>query len=169
MVADQNCTRTNVVLLRHFLHTFLLEQRAAGAAEWAVRLHQDTLLFAKVDNLLLRQVGVVLDLVGGGDNSCLAQQLLQVGNAEVRNANRLHLATLLHRLHPLPRIHIRPLSVEIARAVLVLGEEWVVAIGVHGDGPVHEPEINIIQSEVLQRLVKALLRKPGLVESAPQF
>ena len=71
------------MLLRHFLHTFLLEQRAAGAAEWAVRLHQDTLLFAKVDNLLLRQVGVVLDLVGGGDNSCLAQQLLQVGNASL--------------------------------------------------------------------------------------
>ena len=96
------------MLLRHFLHTFLLEQRAAGAAEWAVRLHQDTLLFAKVDNLLLRQVGVVLDLVGSGDDGCLSKQLLEVLDGVVGDADGLDLlgVCLVQLLHVLPCVDV---------------------------------------------------------------
>jgi hypothetical protein len=38
----------------------------------------NTLLLAEVDNLLLRQTGVVLDLVNGGDDGGVRQKLLEV-------------------------------------------------------------------------------------------
>jgi len=38
----------------------------------------NALLLAEVDNLLLRETGVVLDLVDGGDDSGMRQKLLEV-------------------------------------------------------------------------------------------
>ena len=76
LVADQNSAGSDVVLLGHLLHALLLEERAASAAKRAVCLDQNVLLLAEVDDLLLRQVGVVLDLVRSGDNRGILQQRL---------------------------------------------------------------------------------------------
>jgi hypothetical protein len=50
----------------------------AGATQRAVGLNMDTLLLAEVDDLLLGKLGVVLDLVNGGNDGGVRQKLLEV-------------------------------------------------------------------------------------------
>jgi hypothetical protein len=44
----------------------------------------DALLLAEVDNLLLRERRVVLDLVDGGDDGSMREELLEVAFAVLR-------------------------------------------------------------------------------------
>ena len=62
MVAQQDGAGADLVLLGEFVDGLLLEQGAARAAQGAVGGDVDALGLAKVDNLLLRAVWVVLNL-----------------------------------------------------------------------------------------------------------
>jgi hypothetical protein len=78
MVAQQDSRRADVVLLSNLEDVFVLEQGAASASKWTVSHDMDTLLFAEIHNLLLRQGGMVLNLIDCRNNSGLGKKLLQV-------------------------------------------------------------------------------------------
>lgn len=78
MVAEEHCSRADAALLGNLDHGRGGEERAARAAERAVGDDMDALVAAEVDNLLLRQAGVVLDLVDGGDDGAPREELLEV-------------------------------------------------------------------------------------------
>lgn len=62
MVADQNRTMADVVLLGNLFHDILLEEWTAGGAQRTVSFDQDAFLFAEVGDVLLRKQRMVLDL-----------------------------------------------------------------------------------------------------------
>lgn len=95
-------------------------------------------------------------LVCGGDNGSLVKELLQVLDAIVRDTNGLGLACLDQLLQVLPGVDMRPLAIEVTRAILELWEEWVVAISIHGHWPVDEIEVDIVEAKSLQAQVDAL-------------
>jgi hypothetical protein len=92
----------------------------------------NALFLAKVDDFLLGQQRVVLDLVGGGRDGGLGEQLLQVLDRVVCDADGLDLVgvRLDQGLHVLPGVDVGDAAVEVARAVFELGEEGVVSWGV---------------------------------------
>jgi hypothetical protein len=156
MVAQQHTSSRDVMFLRDGKHFLLLEQRAASATKRTVSSNVNAFLLAKVNNLLLRQERVILDLVDSGRGLCTLEQLGQERNTVVADAN---VAGLLLRkgFHSLPSLDMRPCCLEIARAVRVLGEAIVVAIGVHRDRPVDEEEVDIVQTKSLERLFETQL------------
>ena len=81
MIAQQHSGRLDAVLLGDGDDGLGREQRAARAAERAVRHDMDALLVAEVDNLLLRQRRVVLNLVHGGDDGGVREELFEVAFA----------------------------------------------------------------------------------------
>ena len=89
----------------------------------------DALLLAEVDDLLLWQERVVFDLVGGGDDGGLGEELLEVLDGVVGHADGLDLlrVCLVQLLHVLPCVDVGDGAVEIAVAVFELGEEGVVS------------------------------------------
>lgn len=78
MVAQKNRCRADAALLGNLDDGLSGEQRASRAAERAVGDYVDALGGAEVDDFLLRQAGVVLDLVDGGDDAAAGEQLLEV-------------------------------------------------------------------------------------------
>jgi hypothetical protein len=78
VVAQENGSGADIVLLCDFEHGLVFAQWGACASQRAVRGDVNALLLAKVDNFLLGQEGMVLDLVDGWDNSALRKQLLEV-------------------------------------------------------------------------------------------
>jgi len=78
MVAQQNSRRLHPMLLGDLDNRFSLEKRPAGASQRAVGHDVYPLLLAEVYNLLLRQSRVVLDLVNGGDDGCVGEELVEV-------------------------------------------------------------------------------------------
>lgn len=127
MPAQQNSSRSNAALLRNGHDRLGSEQRAAGAAQRTVRGDVDAFLLAEVDDLLLRQGGVVLNLVGGGHDGGLWEELLQVLHAVVGDADGLDLAGADELLHALPGGDVRVAVNDVARAVGQFGEDGVVA------------------------------------------
>lgn len=125
--AQQNSSGSNTALLGNGHDRLGSEQRATGAAQRAVRGDVDALLVAEVDDLLLWQGGVVLDLVGGGDDGGLGQELLQVLDAVVGDADGLDLAGADELLHALPGRDVGVTVDDVPRAVGELGEDGVVA------------------------------------------
>lgn len=123
--AQQNRRRSHTALLGDSDNRLSCEQGAAGAAQGTIRGDVDALLVAEVDDLLLRQGGVVLDLVGGGDDARLGQELLQILDAVVGDADGLDLAGVHEILHALPRCDMRVAVDDIPRAVGQLGEDGV--------------------------------------------
>lgn len=76
MIAQQDCSRANVVLLGNLDDRLGFEHGTACATEGAVGHNVNALLLAEIDDLVLRQSRMVLNLVDGWDNCCLGQQLL---------------------------------------------------------------------------------------------
>ena len=68
VIAQQHRPRFDAMFLRNLQHALLLHHRAPRAAKRAVGRDVDALGAAIVDDLLLGQVGVVLDLVDGGSD-----------------------------------------------------------------------------------------------------
>lgn len=129
VVAQENSGGANVVLLGDFVDNLILEQRAASATQWAVRGDVDALLLAEIVDFLLRAQWVVLDLVNGRGDFRLSKQLLQILDGVVGNTNGLDLVgvVLNQLLHALPCLDVSGRVVNVARAILVLGEEGVVS------------------------------------------
>ena len=127
MVAQQHGTSRDIILLRYLLHPILLKQRASRTAEGRIGLYQDTLFRAEVDNILLREVWVIFNLIrcrgDGGDR----EDLLEEFDAVVGDANGANLIRSRELLELLPCLQVRPAFVKIAGAVRVFGEFLVVA------------------------------------------
>lgn len=87
MITQQHSRWLDAVLLGDGDDRFGREHRAARATERAVRHDVDALLVAEVDNLLLRQSRVVLDLVDGGDDGCMREELFEVSFAVLERGN----------------------------------------------------------------------------------
>lgn len=121
MIAEQNAARRDLVLLCRFLDLLLLEQWAACAAKGTVCSDEDTLLLAELDNVMLREVGVVFDLIHCRGDLDLREELFQKLDGQVANSNGLCLSGLEQLLHFLPSLDPGPVGVEIARAIWELG------------------------------------------------
>ena len=81
MITQQHSRGLNAMLLRDLDDGLSREERAARAAERAVGHDVDALFLAQVDNLLLRQRRVVLDLIDGGDDGSVGEELFEVAFA----------------------------------------------------------------------------------------
>jgi hypothetical protein len=94
----------------------------------------NTLLFAEINDFLLREKRVVLDLVGSGNDSRLCEQLLEVLDRVVCNADGLDFVGvgLDELLEVLPCVDVGYAVVDVAGAVWKLGEEGVVACVLSG-------------------------------------
>lgn len=68
MIAEENSRGRNTLLLGNLNNRLSGHDWATCAAKRTVGLNVDALLLTEVDNLLLRELGVVLDLVNGGDD-----------------------------------------------------------------------------------------------------
>jgi hypothetical protein len=88
VVAEQDGAGGDAVLLGNLDDDGGGEDGGAGAAEGAVGHDVDALGLAEVDDLVLRQAGVVLDLVDGGDDGGLGQELLEVELAVLRGGQQ---------------------------------------------------------------------------------
>lgn len=89
----------------------------------------DALRLAKVDNFLLGKQWVVLDLVDGRHDGGLCEQLLEVLDRVICDANGLYFVWdgLDELLEVLPGVDVGYAAVEITGAVFVFGEERVVS------------------------------------------
>jgi hypothetical protein len=92
----------------------------------------DASLVAEVDNLLLGEQGVVLDLVGSGDNGGLGQKFLEELDTVVGNTDGLDLAGANKLLHALPSSDVGMAVDNVARAISELRENVVVSYGGSG-------------------------------------
>lgn len=87
----------------------------------------NTSLVAEVNNLLLGEQGVVLDLVGSGDNGGLGQKFLEELDTVVGNTDGLDLAGANELLHTLPSSDVGVAVDNVPRAISELGEDVVVS------------------------------------------
>lgn len=132
MPAEQNSSRSNSTLLGDGHNGLSSEQRAAGTAKRAVSGDVNASLVAEVDNLLLGEQGVVLDLVGSGDNSGLGQEFFEELDTVVGNTDGLDLAGSNELLHTLPRSDMGVAVDNVPRTISELGEDVVVTCGGSG-------------------------------------
>src|SRR5579875_186989 len=112
------------------------------------RLGGDAVLPVEVPHVVLRQVRVDLDLVGGRDHGRLGEEPVEVVLLEVRDADRPDLAALVHLLHRLPRLD------EVADA---------------RQRPVHEEEVDVAEVERLEALLEGAGSGVGVVEAVVQL
>lgn len=84
-------------------------------------------LVAEVDNLLLGEQGVVLDLVGSGDNGGVGHKFFEELETVVGNTDGLDLAGADKFLHALPSSDVGVAVVNVPRAISELGEDVVVS------------------------------------------
>lgn len=78
MITQQNSRRLNPMLLGNLDHRLSAGHRATGASKRRVRHDVDALLLAKVDNVLLGKLRVVLDLVDGWDDGGVREEFFEV-------------------------------------------------------------------------------------------
>jgi len=132
MVTQQHRSGSNAMLLRHLPDLLVLEQRRPRAAQRTVRRDVNALLLAEVNDFLLGQQRVVFDLVGGGDDGGLREELLEVLDRVVGDADGFDLVWvgLDEGFEVLPGLDVGYAVVDVAGAVFEFGEERVVSWGV---------------------------------------
>jgi hypothetical protein len=145
------------------------------------------LVLAEVDNVLLRQKRVVLDLVCGGYDCRLREQLLHVLVRVICDADGLDFIGVLldEFLHVLPCVNVRDAVVDVAGAVFEFGEERVVSykflsastrylelqlmrtLGVHGNRPMNKIKVHVRSLKHVQALLQSFFG--ASVECAPEL
>lgn len=159
---------SHTVFLGELFHPRVGEERPARRAEGTVRFDDDAVFLAQVDDLFLREERVVFDLVDGGDDAAVGEELFEVFGAVVADAYRLDFARRQQLLHGVPGLHVRVRPDHVARAVVGKhGELFVVAVRVVSHGPVDEVEVEVVDAEVAERHVQVLL--DARVVRAPEF
>lgn len=148
------------------LHQLVLQNWTAGRAQRRVGLHHDTLALAELDQLVLGEKRMELHLIGSRDDLGVGQELFEVGYAPVGDTDSLGLAGSWDLLHQLPGLLGRPVWVNSTSAIWV---QWdlLVASLLHGNRPVDEKQVDVVQTELFERFVETRLGVP--VESAPNF
>lgn len=89
MVAEEDRGGADALLLSNLDNGLGGQDGAASAAKGAVSHDVNTFLLAEVDNLLLRKLRVVLNLVNGGDDGGVRQKLLKVSLAVLQRGRVL--------------------------------------------------------------------------------
>lgn len=127
--AQQYRAGFDVVLLGDFLHAFLLEKGAACTTKRRVGGNVDVFRLAEVDNLLLWEIRMVLDLIRCWNDFSVGEELFEELDAVVADSDGLDFACLQQLLHFLPCLDMRPVLVEVTRAVRKFRIFRVIAIG----------------------------------------
>lgn len=83
LITDTDRSRADPVFFTDLDQLFILEQRRSRRPEGAVSLQQDSLVVAKLFQVVLRVVGVKLDLVDGGYDFPRLGQVFQVGDGPI--------------------------------------------------------------------------------------
>ena len=109
VVAQQDGSWGNALLLSKRYDWCGLEHGASCASQWTVCGNQDTLLLADINDFLLRKRWVVLNLVDSWDDSCDCEELLQIFLAVVGDTNGLYFAAGKELLHFQPGLGVIPL------------------------------------------------------------
>lgn len=78
MVAEQDSSSRNSLLLSNLDNGLGGHQRAACTAQRAIGHDVNTVFSAEINNLLLGEAGMVLNLVDGGDNGGVREELFEV-------------------------------------------------------------------------------------------
>lgn len=131
MVAEKNRARPDSLLLCQLDNVGVLEQWTSSAAQGAVCGDENALLFAEVDDVLLRQQRMVFDLVDGRDDADLREELFEISLGVVGHADGLDFATLQQLFEILVRVHMRSFSDQVSAAIGQFGELFMIAFGVH--------------------------------------
>ena len=136
----------------------ILKDGRVRLTEWRVCRYYDTLLAAELNQLVFLVVWMSLDLVKSWDDLCMLKELRECLDAKVAHSDSLDLTWtgLKELFHSLPRVN------EIDR---VVSHEHVT--GLRGLRPVHQVEIDVVNVELSQRLVKGLLNI--VVIKVPEF
>lgn len=157
VVGGEDSSGRGVVLVGQRDDELVLEQRATDRAKGREGGHDNVVLLAEFHELELGQQRVELDLVDGGDNLGLLEQLLEVRDGEVGDTDRLGLAGLQNSLHLLPGLGLGAGLVNVSRAIGSQGVDGVVTVRVEGNGPVDEEHVDVVKTQSLQRHVEVLL------------
>lgn len=131
---------------------------------------EDVVLLAELDQLLVGQEGMDLDLVDGGLDLCEGQELLQTVDGPVGDTNGTGLAASINLLHGAP-CGLGVLSELLLDDVLAIGTDLglVVLVLLSSNGPVDEEEVNVVEAEVLERVLERPLDLLRLVEVVPDL
>jgi hypothetical protein len=157
VVRGENATGGGLVLVGKLENQLVLEKRASDGTKGREGSHDDVVLLAELHELELGEQRVQLDLVDSRDNLGLLEQLLEVGDGEVGDTDRLGLASLEDSLHLLPGLGLRAGLVNVSRSVLSKRVNGVVTVGVEGNRPVNQEHVDIVETKSLERHVEVLL------------
>lgn len=94
-----------------------MNQWATRAPERTVGCNMNASVVAEVNDLLLREHGVVFDLVDCRNNLGMREKLFQILDAVVGNTNGFCLPTCDQFLHIPPGIDMRALAKQVAAAI----------------------------------------------------
>lgn len=126
----------------------------------------DALRFVPFGKLVLLQVWMAFKLVSCGNHTCLLDQSFHLSFAEVRDSDRSGLARLVNLLHSLVSLdEITVASLDLS--VRVLGKERRTTGKCRR--PMHQPEIDIIGSEILERCIEGGLNIFGSMIVVPDL
>lgn len=151
------------------LHVELAER---SRAEGGVGGHGDALSLGKVEEVLLDEVGVVLDLKSGGADLGVAEEVVQELGLEVGDANALGETLLDERLHGRPGLLDGGLGgANLALAIKVpagrVADRGVDVL--EGDGEVDQVEIEVLETPVGKLLADNGLDAVAVVEGVPEL
>ena len=140
-------------------------------AEGGVGGDGDAFGLGEVQQALLREVGVVFDLEGGGASFGVAEEVHEELAVEVADADALGQALALDFLHGGPGL----LDAGVAGydVLAVVGEAGGVADGgvdvFEGDGEVNYVEVEVVDAPVLELFFANWLDFVAIVEGVPEF
>lgn len=182
--AEQDLRGGAVVVGRNLLDGLILEERSkrisvlhvelleAGRAERAVGSDGDALVLGEVDQLLLDEVGVVLDLEGGRADLGGAEEVVDQLGLEVGDTDALSKALADEGLQGRPGLQDGGLAGADLVLAIVVPAGGVADGGVNplkGDGEVDEVEVEVVNAPVGELLLDDGLDALGVVEGVPEL
>lgn len=143
-----------------------------GRAEGGVGGDGDTLVLGEADEVGLDEVGVVLDLKGGGADLGVAEEVVDQLALEVGNANGAGKTLLNEALHGAPGLlnggvgaaDLGDTVVEPAGRVADRGVDVL-----EGNGEVDDVEVEVVDAKIAELLASHLLDVLRLVVGVPEF
>lgn len=139
-------------------------------AQGRVGSGHDVLREAVVDQVGVGQEGVDLNLVDSGLDLGERKELLQAVDGPVRHTNGLGLARCVDLLHGSPGglgVLGQLLLDDVLALLVQLGHVLVILLG--GNGPVDKEQVNVVETEVVERVLERPLDLVGLVKVVPHL
>lgn len=149
-----------------------VELDEAGGAEGGVGGHDDALVLGQLDELDLLQVGVQLDLEGGGADLGVLEGVVEGLGLVVGDADAAGEALLDEAFHGAPGLLVGGLGPPDLLVAVVVPAGGVADAGVdvlEGDGEVDEEEVEIVDLPVGELPAGDRLDPVDVVEGLPQL